>query len=278
MKKDNKKPVLSFEPGSRQPFLLYLISVTIISSVVIIVCLFAGGLSFEKKSDVPAVTGEFLLGDVDLDGVVDSGDSLLLSNYLANQKNLNELQLKNADIDSNGVIDSVDSDLILQIISDKAPVSTAPSPEQITSEIDNETADSDNESQTSEQTTSQPAINIDFQSSGKAENAAFLTSESGIYYVSRIVNSWQGADSKYMYQIEVTVKNNSEKTVYNTSADVVFSNDITVEEKWDCSTETQGSTVSLKTQNDGRIKSGGSFRCGFIISAGSPVEINSIVK
>ncbi len=276
MEKENKKPIISFEPGSRQPFVLYLISITIVTSVIVIICLFTGGLSVKKETvDTP------VKGDINQNGTVDSGDALMLSNYLIGQGKLSESQLAVSDIDGNGTIDSNDSRLILQSISNIVPSTTAPVQNQDASDPSDESVDTDTtetDDTTEADETTQPLINAEFNMSGKADNAAFITSQGKVYYIARVVNSWQAADSKYMYQIELTLKNNSDKTVYNTYADITFGNDVTVEKEWDCTTETQANVIKLKTKNNGSIKKGGSFKCGFIISSGSPVEINSVTK
>lgn len=277
MKKDKPKPILKFEPGSRQPFILYLISITIISAIIVIVCLFTSGLSFSNSNND-------LLGDVNLDGAVDSADVLLLSQYFTGQEIFDEEQLKAADVDNNGEINSKDSMLIIQHIGVQSPDMQILSDEQSTQQSTQaENSSAEQSSQAEEEISSQPTeadpqINVEFVNSGKSDNAAFLTSESGIYYIARIVNSWKSADGKYMYQIDFTVKNNSLKTVYNTSADVNLSESVNVEKNWNCSTKNESGVITVTTKNEGRITSGGTFSCGFIISAGCPITINSITK
>ncbi len=274
MEKDSKKPILNFEPGSRQPFILYLISITIISAIVVIVCLFTSGLSFseEKAKEI---------GDVNLDGIVDSKDVLLLSQHLTGKIRLDEAQLAVADVDNNGEINSKDSMLIIQLQSKTTENQSPTVPTTITNEpstqSDDSAADDTTNEPTSEESTS-PEVDVDFVLSGKADGMAFLTGENGVYYSARMVNNWISSEGKYMYQLEFTVKNNSDKTVYNTSADINFSDSVSTEKNWDCSITDEGSTVSVKTQNQGRVKPGGTFRCGFIISAGCPITVNSITK
>ena len=54
------------------------------------------------------------IGDVNGDGVINSGDSLLLMKHLVGQSELNETQRGNADVDKNEVLNSKDALLILQ--------------------------------------------------------------------------------------------------------------------------------------------------------------------
>lgn len=279
MEKDNSKPILKFEPGSRQPFMLYLISVTIVSAVIVIVCLFTSGLSFSQEED------ELILGDVNLNGAVDSADVLILSQFLTGNTLLNEEQLVLADVDKNGEINAKDSMLIIQHLG-YSPDTLS---EEITQQQSEEQTDSqgdeitqaptrdESEVQESPQSTTNPA-EADFDRYGKAENMAFLTGENGVYYTARIVNSWQSAEGKYMYQIEFVVKNNSEKSIYNTSAEIVLSQVCEVVKDWDCKTNTENETIKVTTQNEGRILAGGTFNCGFVISAGSPITIESVNK
>lgn len=278
MEKDNPKPILKFEPGSRQPFILYLISITIISAIIVIVCLFTSGMSFSGKN---AKT----LGDVNLDGKVDSADVSMLSDYFTGKVQLTEEQKEFADVDSNGEINSKDTMLIMQHIGvqqtegEKEPTSQsteAPSQEEPSSEPVSENEEPSSTEPTEEE--KEPEINSDFVSSGKSENAAFLTSEGGAYYVARIGNSWQSADGKYMYQIDFTVKNNSQKTIYNTSAKVNLSDGVNVEKNWDCSAKNETGVITVTTKNEGRLLPGGTFTCGFVISASSPITIESVTK
>lgn len=280
MKKDSPKPILKFEPGSRQPFILYLISITIISAIIVIVCLFTSGMTFsDKKADA--------LGDVNLDGKVDTADVTLLSQYFTGGAQLTDEQKEIADVDNNGEINSKDTMLIMQHIGvhsseedkpDKEQPSQsteAPQKEEPSSEPSSEAEEPDG---TQPEEKEEPEVNSDFVSSGKSENAAFLTAESGAYYIARIGNSWQSGDGKYMYQIDFTVKNNSQKTIYNTSAKVNLSGGVNVEKNWDCSAKNETGVITVTTKNEGRLLPGGTFTCGFVISASSPITIESVTK
>ncbi len=276
MEKDNPKPILKFEPGSRQPFILYLISITIISAIIVIVCLFTSGMSFStRKAPAP--------GDINLDGKVDTADADLLSQHFTGKLKLNEEQTKAADVDGNGEINSKDTMLLMQHIgvnSIEDEETTSQSTEASTQEEPSTepTSDPEEPSSTEPSQEQEPEINSDFVSSGKGENAAFLTAESGAYYIARIGNSWQTADGKYMQQIDFTVKNNSQKTIYNTSAKVNLSDGVNVEKNWDCSAKNESGVITVTTKNEGRLLPGGTFTCGFIVSSSSPITIESVTK
>lgn len=276
MEKDNPKPILKFEPGSRQPFILYLISITIISAIVVIVCLFSSGMSFSShKAATP--------GDINLDGKIDTADADLLSQHFTGQIKLSEKQIKAADVDGNGEINSKDTMLLMQHIGvnsiEKEEATSQSTEPPVEEEPSTEPADITEEQSSTEPTQKEePEVNADFVSSGKGENAAFLTSESGTYYIARIGNSWQGADGKYMYQIDFTVKNNSQKTVYNTSAKVNLSDSVNVEKNWDCSAKNETGVITVTTKNEGRLLPGGTFTCGFVVSCSNPITVESVTK
>lgn len=276
MEKDNPKPILKFEPGSRQPFILYLISITIISAIIVIVCLFTSGMSFStQKKPSP--------GDINLDGNVNTADADLLSQYFTGQLKLTEEQAEAADVDSNGEINSKDTMLLMQHIgvnSTEKEETTSQVTETITEEEPPSQPDDTTEEQTSTEPLQEeaPEINSDFVSSGKGENAAFLTSEGGAYYIARIGNSWQTSDGRYMQQIDFTIKNNSEKTIFNTSAKINLSDGVNVEKNWDCSAKNESGVITVTTKNDGRLLPGGTFTCGFIVSSSSPITIESVTK
>ena len=191
------------------------------------------------------------------------------------------------DEDANGEINSKDTVLLMQHIGvhSKEDKPEEEQPSQSTEPLTEEEPTSESASETEEPGNTQPAeeekepaINADFVTSGKSENTAFLTSESGANYVARIGNSWQSADGKYMYQIDFTIKNNSQKTIYNTSAKVNLSGGVNVEKNWDCSAKNETGVITVTTKNEGRLLPGGTFTCGFVISASSPITIESVTK
>ncbi|MGN1479142.1 MAG: hypothetical protein ACI4XH_05190, partial [Acutalibacteraceae bacterium] len=94
-----------------------------------------------------------------------------------------------------------------------------------------------------------------------------------------IVNRWQSSDSVNMYQIELKVKNNSEKTVYNTSADITFTSPVSLESYNGCTvTENETGALTVKTNNEGSIKPGGTFTCSFVVSCAQETDISAVVK
>ena len=53
-------------------------------------------------------------GDVNLNGVIDNNDHVLLDNYISNNGVLNSFSLVNADVNKDGKLDKVDVDIIKQ--------------------------------------------------------------------------------------------------------------------------------------------------------------------
>ena len=60
-----------------------------------------------------------LKGDMDLDGVVSSKDTVILLQYQAERLDLDEQELAGADVNLDGVVDTRDTTLILQYVAEK---------------------------------------------------------------------------------------------------------------------------------------------------------------
>lgn len=269
---------IKFEAGSKQPFIIFIIGVIIISALITILALAASGISLKNGENSS-------LGDVNNDGFVNSGDALYVLQYIVDNVEFDDKQAKNADVDLNKSVNSQDALLIVQFANGSSKdigslAQTTEKPISSTSQKSEE-EDPDDPSTSSEPDKSSSEDNTqNFEKSGIAENAAYLTSEANIYFTARITNSWQGQNGKNMYQIEFKVKNNSEKTIYNTFADVSFSQNINVEKSWKCSTKSNGTaSIKVTTQNEESVRAGGVFSCGFIVSCDSKaLEVLSVSK
>lgn len=261
------KPIIKFEIGSKQPFALFFISAVITSSFFIIAALVLSGVSFTALNSLP-------LGDINNDGKINTSDAIEIILYEKQLKEFNGSQLDAADINSDNKIDHADALLIIQYssgeskkIGDSIPTTLPPKQEeQPTSSYENV------------EPTSPPAQEVTFKRSGSSENGAFLTSEKDLYYTVRIINSWQSPSGKYMYQIQLKVKNNSFNSMYSTSADIVLSGNAQVEKSWDCTAKSDGNTVKVVTDDIGSIKHGKTYSCGFILSSDTALNINGIEK
>ena len=188
--------------------------------------------------------------------------------------------LKRADVNDDKAVNTNDAYYLIQYVNKSGNQSG------IESVTDNKTSQPDSTSEpTVEADKTEPESNEETADekeavlSGKSYSSAFLTGENQLYYSVRIVNRWQSADSANMYQIELKIKNNSEKTVYNTSADITFTSPVSVESYNGCTvTENETGALTVKTNNEGSIKSGGTFTCSFVVSSAQETDISAVVK
>ncbi len=266
MQKAKKKPGLSFEPGSKQPFALYLISIIIISALITIIALASSGLAVKLGASSS-------LGDVNGDGVINSGDSLLLMKYLVGQNDLDETQQSNADVDKNETLNSKDALLILQFSNGSSEKIGTPAAASENTEAQTEPVSSQSEPSSENQTepTSQEvtAAEKEYERSGTSDDAAYFSTDKNIYFTARITNKWKDASGKNMYQVEVKIKNNSAKSMYNTSAYINFSSQAEVDKSWSCTAKSGSQAIKITTNNESTLYSGGTFGCGFTVSSDS---------
>lgn len=266
MQKAKRKSGINFEPGSKQPFALYLISIIIISALITIIALASSGLAVKLGASSS-------LGDVNGDGVINSGDSLLLMKHLVGQSELNETQRGNADVDKNEVLNSKDALLILQFSNGSSekigtPATANESTEAQTEPVSTQSKPSDG-NQTESASQEVAATEKEYERSGVSDDAAYFSTDKNIYFTARITNKWKDASGKNMYQIEVKIKNNSAKTMYNTSAYISFSSPAEVGKSWSCSTKSGSQAIKITTNNESTLYSGGTFGCGFTVSSDS---------
>lgn len=266
MQKAKKKSGLSFEPGSKQPFALYLISIIIISALITIIALASSGLAVKLGASSS-------LGDVNGDGVINSGDSLLLMKHLVGQSELNETQRGNADVDKNEVLNSKDALLILQFSNGSSEKIGTPATANENTEAHTEPVSSQSKpsggNQTEPASQEAAATEKEYERFGVSDDAAYFSTDKNIYFTARITNKWKDASGKNMYQIEVKIKNNSAKSMYNTSAYISFSSPAEVGKSWSCSTKSGSQAIKITTNNESTLYSGGTFSCGFTVSSDS---------
>lgn len=266
MQKAKKKSGLSFEPGSKQPFALYLISIIIISALITIIALASSGLAVKLGASSS-------LGDVNGDGVINSGDSLLLMKHLVGQSELNETQRGNADVDKNEVLNSKDALLILQFSNGSSEKIGTPATANENTEAHTEPVPSQSKpsggNQTEPASQEAAAKEKEYERSGVSDDAAYFSTDKNIYFTARITNKWKDASGKNMYQIEVKIKNNSAKSMYNTSAYISFSSPAEVGKSWSCGTKSGSQAIKITTNNESTLYSGGTFGCGFTVSSDS---------
>lgn len=261
MQKAKRKSGISFEPGSKQPFVLYLISIIIISAIITIIALASSGLAVKLGSSPSP-------GDINGDGVINSVDSLILMKYIVGQGELDEVQCNNADVDKNDVLNSKDALLILQFSSGASEKIGTPAAAEESTEPQAEQTSSQSE-QSTEPTSQEETTQIEYERSGTSDNAAYFSTDKNTYFTARITNKWKDSNGKNMYQIDIRIKNNSEKSIYNTSGYISFSSDAKIEKSWNCSTRSVSQAIKITTSNNSTLYSGGTFSCGFIASSDS---------
>lgn len=258
-----KGPAIKFEEGSKMPIIFYAITAVVLSCFFMIVTLLTSGFSFTLSKELPA-------GDVNGDGKINSVDALQVILHENDKIRFNGAQIDAADINKDGEINDLDALLIEQYsnkctnkLGELAPVNVS---------IENPNAKK-NVSSVDTTVTENGVLK-----SGNSYASTFSTSESGIYTSATVTNKWQ-ADNKYMYQIEITVTNNSDTYMGDTSLDIGFSGKNTeIEKTWDCYEDNADFGTKIKTNSKTYTAPGGSIKCGMIISCSSPSEVKSIAE
>ena len=276
MSKNKQSELLKFEPGSKQPFILFMIAVIILSAVIIIAALFSSGVSLGSKDKSDR-------GDINGDGKIDSADILLIMNHISGAEELTGDMLKRADINSDKSVNSNDAYALVQYVNqsggqvDIQAITAQSSQPESTSQPTQ--GDAQSEPQSEPENSDEPDSADDLLLTGKSYSSAVLTGENKLYYTARIVNRWQSEDSTNMYQIELKVKNNSEKTIYNTSADISFTSPVSIESYNGCTVkESDSGALKVRTSNEGSVLPGGTYSCSFVVSCAQETEISSVTK
>ena len=186
---------------------------------------------------------------------------------------LNETQRGNADVDKNEVLNSKDALLILQFSNGSSEKIGTPATANKNTEAPTEPVSTQSKPSGGNQTepASQEAAvtEKEYERSGVSDDAAYFSTDKNIYFTARITNKWKDASGKNMYQIEVKIKNNSAKSMYNTSAYISFSSPAEVGKAWSCSTKSGSQAIKITTNNESTLYSGGTFGCGFTVSSDS---------
>lgn len=183
------------------------------------------------------------VGDVNGDGKIDSADSLCIIKYIVDNESLFENQLKNADVNLDGRVDSVDALLLLRY--SVGEISAIPYDEQ-----------------------KENLLN----SSAKRKK----TVTAGVYTsTAQIVNEWDNNDGTHSYQVNLTVRNDSDTDTDGWKAAVSFDKEIvSLAKKWDCTASSEEKSVII---NGTGITGGESITCGFIITAESDLAVTKLI-
>ena len=285
--KKNKRPGVRFEEGSKQPMLLFFIGVIIVCSVIVIASLATSGLSFTLSKNLSK-------GDVNSDKKLDSGDALKIILREKGNIDFNGSQIDAADIDGNGSINYDDAVMIVQystgevlrlgnMIKQSEPDAVQVISPDVNRSAENSDTLKDNENKDgdtardNETDAQQEQSEPEYSLSGLSEGTAYVTGENEIYYTARVSNSWVGENGKTMNQIDFTVKNNSDKTIYYTTADVTLSDDALIEKTHNCSVN-ENDSGGMKVTVKNAVMPFGSYKCSFIVSSISEVSVAAVDK
>lgn len=266
--KDKKKAIIKFDQSSKLPIIFYIMSVVILSCVFMIITLVNSGLHFTIGKPLDE-------GDLNKDGKLSSSDALYIIEKENGKTELNGAQIDAADINKDGLINSLDAKLIVQYSSETSKklgvLGVGITKMENPSDRIIKTEGSSNDSQNSQQ------IEEDFVSSGSSYATAFCTTEEEIYSTAKVVNKWS-ANNKYYYQIDVVIINYSDNYIGDTSVELDFTSDVTVEKSWDCSATDSDYGINITTQNNTYINDGGMLKCGIVVSSPIAVDIESVSK
>lgn len=264
--KEKKSTGVRFESGSKLPLILYVLTAVILSCAVMMGTMLTSGFSFTLGRQL----GQ---GDMNGDGELNASDALKIIMRENNQLEFNGTQLDAGDINGDGAINQLDALLIIQYStksSEKLGILSSVNvsmEEPLSGPRTEETENTDSDvQQPSEET---------FVRAGSSYLTAFLTSQDNIFSTARIVNCWK-SDGKNKYQIEITVKNNSQEYIGSHSVDLEFSNNVTVENSWKCYTEENDYGIEVTTQSSSYISPGGYTKCGLIVSSKSEISLESV--
>ncbi len=183
------------------------------------------------------------VGDVNGDGKLDSSDSLCIFKYIVGNEDLFENQVKNADVNLDGRVDSVDALLLLRY--SVGEISAIPYDEQ-----------------------KENVLNSSLKRK-KTVTADSFTS------TAQIVNEWDNNDGTHSYQVNLTVRNDSDTDSGDWKAAVSFDKEIvSLVKKWDCTASSDEKSVIV---NGTDIAGGESYTCGFIITAESDLAVTKLI-
>jgi hypothetical protein len=182
------------------------------------------------------------VGDVNGDGKINSIDSICILKYLMEQQDLFENQKKLADVNSDGLINSADVLLILRY--SVGDISSIPYDAQ-----------------------QEKLLNSSLKRKLTVTGDNFTST-------AQIVNEWDNNDGTYSYQVNLTIRNDSDSKSDSWKAVISFDKEISsLSKSWNCNTFVNGSDVTLGGEE---IADGETATCGFIISAEKDIVLTNL--
>lgn len=269
--KKKKTSVLKFEPGSKLPVIFYGVTAVILSCAFMIITLITSGFSFTLGKSLES-------GDLNYDKAVNASDALQIMMREAKKSDFNGAQIDAADLNGDGVINELDALLIVQYSSEssdklgvlaKGNSSLEAFPTAVPANIDS-TDESDAQSTDEKE-------EEEYVHNGNSIYNAFCTNEEEIYTSAKIVNKWY-TGGKHYYQVEITLRNNSDSYMTDGTVELEFSKNAAVEKTWCCTAQTTDFGIDVTTQNNAYIASGSQMDCGLIVSSDFPLEIEKVSK
>lgn len=264
--KKKKKPVLNFDKSSKLPIIFYMMLAVILSCIFMIITLATSGFSFTIGKSLSE-------GDLNNDGKLSASDALYIIMKDKDDIQFSGAQIDAGDINKDGKINNLDATLVVQYSSGKSAKLGVLSTE--TTKMESPSASKSTNDDTATNETQQDTSN--FVRTGSSYGTAFCTTDDNVYTTAKITNKWQSG-GKYYYQVDIAVKNNSSQYIGDTTVEVDFSNDITVEKNWSCSVEKSDFGWNVTTQCNTYISNGGTLKCGMIVSSPIALEIESVSK
>lgn len=182
------------------------------------------------------------VGDVNGDGKINSGDATLILRYIVGREKLFDNQIKNADVNLDGKTDSMDALLILRYtIGDIASI---PYDEQ-----------------------KEKLLNSSYKRKRTVTEGSFTST-------AQVVNEWDNNDGTHSYQVNLTVRNDSDTDSDSWKAALGFDKEIvSLTKSWDCNSFVEGMSVTLGGEY---IAAGETAECGFIITAEKDITLKSL--
>lgn len=182
------------------------------------------------------------VGDINGDGKINSSDAVQIVKYLIGSEELFENQIKNADVNLDGEVTSLDALLILRY--SVGDISMIPYDEE-----------------------KENLLNSSFKRKQTVTEGSFTST-------AQIVNEWDNNDGTHSYQINLTIRNDSDSNSDSWKAAVIFDKEVvSLTKSWDCNSFVEGRSVTLGGEE---IAAGDSAECGFIITAEKDMALTKL--
>lgn len=203
----------------RKKIIIILVCVAVVAALTAVIVYRTTRLSNESYANCSC-------GDVNGDGLIDSGDTLLIIQSISDEDLLFENQKLHADVNLDGVVDSADALLLLRY--SVGEIKYIP---YVGSE--------------------------DSGPEKKAENT-----RDDLVSTVQIVNEWDNEDGTRSYQLNVNVKNDGEETASGWALNITLNRPSELDKKWSCDASCEKYLLSVSGED---IPSGSAAACGVIV-------------